>query len=380
MKLRKPRTRVQWTAVIAVGAVLAGAAFWIVAPYNIAASNPHLPGVNALLRGYLHNAVRTWSLGIAVPDHIDLDDPALIARGAGHFETGCAPCHGAPGRRRSPVVLGMRPEPPDLSAAAEGFRAHELYWIALNGFKYTGMPAWPAQLRPEEPWAMAAFLLRYPELDAAGYQELAYGAVDPRGSLSGAATGFGSAAGAVGGTVENCSRCHGRDGLGRGGVAPRLAGQSRAYLLQAIEAYADGSRPSGFMQPIAASLTDEEREEVARYFAELPRFAAAGGEPAAEPLIEAGARLAAGEGAANDVPSCLACHGPQAQPERRELYPHIAGQDRRWLETWLRLWREQALGSTPFADVMHEAARPLRDDQIEALAAFFAAGASAPSD
>ena len=33
----------------------------------------------------------------------------------------------------------------------------ELFWIVKNGFKYTGMPAWPAQGRDDEVWAQVAF-------------------------------------------------------------------------------------------------------------------------------------------------------------------------------------------------------------------------------
>lgn len=380
MRLRWPRTPVQWIAAAAGALLLLGAAFYVVAPYNIAASIPHLPGVRPLLKGYLYNSVRTWSLGEAPPERLDLDDPALVARGAGHFETGCAPCHGAPGRPRNPVVRGMRPEPPELGDAARHLADRELYWIVLNGFKYTGMPAWAAQRRREEPWALAAFLRRYPELDAAGYRALAYGPVAARAEVSdGHAISFGGLNARLGDTLHNCARCHGLDGLGRGGVAPKLAGQSAAYLVETLEAYASGARPSGFMQPLAAALPPGERHRIAEHYAGLPRFDREAEQPAPDALVAEGARLAARGDAARDIPSCLACHGPDAEPPRRPQYPHIAGQDRRWLVAWLRLWREEAFGGTRYAQVMHEAARTLDDAEIDALAAFFAAGARAPA-
>ncbi len=375
MKLRRPRSRRQWAAAAAGGLLLLGAAFWFVAPYNIAASLPHLPGVSALLHGYLVNAVRTWSLGEAPPRDIDLDDPALVALGAGHFESGCAPCHGAPGRARNPLVGGMRPEPPSLDGIGGKFADRELYWIARHGFKYTGMPAWPTQERPDEPWALAAFLRRYGSLDAEAYRRLAYGPAEPRRALDeGASISFGGLTGRLEEPLDNCARCHGADGLGRDGVAPKLAGQSEAYLAASLEGYAGGARPSGFMEPLAAELTAGERRRLAAHFAALPRFAATGSEADAE-LLATGARLAGEGDPRRDIPSCLACHGPEAEPPRRALYPHIAGQDARWLERWLRLWRDKPLGATRFANVMHEAARFLTDAEIEALAAFFAAGA-----
>src|SRR5688500_10415819 len=39
----------------------------------------------------------------------------------------------------------------------------------------TGMPAWPAQQRDDEVWAMTAFLRRLPQLDADEYQRLTRG-------------------------------------------------------------------------------------------------------------------------------------------------------------------------------------------------------------
>ena len=43
-----------------------------------------------------------------------------------------------------------------------------------------------------------------------------------------------------------------------------------------------------------------------------------------------------------------------------------------------RLWRERNWGATEFGHLMHVAAKPLDDRQIEALAVFFAAGGGAP--
>jgi cytochrome c553 len=340
--------------------------FWLAAPYNIAASVPHLPGVSWLLNGYMKNAVRTWSLGAPEPPpEIDLEDDALAALGAGHFESGCAPCHGAPGRARNPVVLGQRPNPPTLQGPAAGYADRELWWIVRNGFKYTAMPAWPAQLRKDEPWALAAFLRRLPELEAEAYRELAYGGVEPRGL--GEAMSFGGLNARLTGAFENCARCHGVDGRGREGAAPRLAGQSEAYLKWTLDAYAAGARASGFMQPQAAALNEAQRAELAARFAALPPGPPA---PAVDPALVARGRALAETGDPGDeVPACLACHGGE---EMREGFPRIRGQHRRWLETWLRLWRDMQLGGTRYAGLMHEAAKDLTDPQITALAAYFA--------
>ncbi len=380
---RRTRRRLQVLGALAIAGVL----FYAAAPYNIAASVPHLPGVRPLLKGYLDNAIRTWSLGMERPEGIDLSDPSLIARGAGHFETGCAPCHGAPGRARSPVVLGMRPAPPDLKDRIPRYADRELAWIAENGLKYSGMPAWPATGRPREPWAMAAFLRRYPDLDGPAYRALAFGPSMPPGSLGRSRSiAFGRLTPAFDETLADCARCHGDDGLGRGGVAPRLAGQSEAYLAAVLAAYATGARPSGFMQPVAAALAPAEIDRLAAHYAGLPApgeahlsMADGEGETAAadDTLLAEGARIAVTGDPDRDVPACVACHGPGPAADRRPAYPHIAGQHRAFLTTWLTLWRERPLGDGPYAAVMHEAAFSLTDRQIRALSAWYAAGAPA---
>lgn len=66
-----------------------------------------------------------------------------------------------------------------------------------------------------------------------------------------------------------CAMCHGVDGLGRGAVSP-IAGRRQTDLEAALLGYRDGSRPSGFMQPYAATLSDRQIAEAARYYAGLP--------------------------------------------------------------------------------------------------------------
>ena len=373
MRLPRPQSLLGWTACLAAAAVGAATLFVWAAPYNIAARIPHPPGVAWLLHTYMENSVRTWSRGMEPPDWADLDDPALVQLGAGHFETGCAPCHGAPGRPPNPLTREMRPAAPPLDVPAEEYEPHELYWIVRNGLKYTGMPAWSGAGRDDEPWALAAFLQRYPELDAQTYAELAYGAEAPTDLAASRRFAFGGMTDRLGTLTANCARCHGADGLGRDGTAPKIAGQARAFLETTLAAFAYGRRPSGIMEPIAAALSPEEIAQLAEHYADLPRFEGTAGDPS--DLARVGAELAS-RGTA-ETPSCLSCHGENLTPPRNPMYPRIAGQEERFLVIWLRLWRERPFGGTDYALVMHEAARWLSDVEIAALAAYFASGAPA---
>ncbi len=75
-----------------------------------------------------------------------------------------------------------------------------------------------------------------------------------------------------------------------------------------------------------------------------------------------------------NVPACLGCHGRQ---DRSPLYPSIAGQPARYIETQLGLFRAGKRGGTRFGHLMANAAKGLTDDDVRALAAYFSRSAAA---
>jgi cytochrome c553 len=208
----------------------------------------------------MQRSVAAHAPELTVPD---LNDPNLVARGALHYATGCAACHGAPGELASPIAQQMTPVPPGLYGAWRDFDPSQLFWIIQNGVKLTAMPAWPAPQRSDEIWDMVAFVEHLRTLTTPDYLALIG---NPQESWLPApppstAPRFGAAA---------CARCHGADGRGRSGIAPTLAGHTEEYLESALRAYRDGSTPSGFMQPVTAQLSDAQIVAAARYYAGLP--------------------------------------------------------------------------------------------------------------
>lgn len=67
-----------------------------------------------------------------------------------------------------------------------------------------------------------------------------------------------------------CVACHGANGISAIPNYPNLAGQKELYLVDAIKAYRDGIRKNPIMQPMAASLSDEDIANLAAYFSSLP--------------------------------------------------------------------------------------------------------------
>ena len=66
-----------------------------------------------------------------------------------------------------------------------------------------------------------------------------------------------------------CGSCHGLDGAGNRVKFPRLAGQSRAYIVKQLNDFRDGHRQNdgGQMLEAATELNETDRGRVADWFA-----------------------------------------------------------------------------------------------------------------
>lgn len=342
----------------------------------IKASSGHWKITRWFLDFAMSRSFSTYSFGIEAPP---LDDPALVMRGAGHYEGACRPCHGSVTGALPAIPRAMTPRPPLLPDKVGTWEPSELFAIVKHGVKFTGMPAWPAQQRDDEVWAVVAFLRWMPQLDAAQYRQLS--GADFSTSSPPPVADLAEVSGRPPSTVlQTCARCHGLDGLGRGfGAFPKLAGQRVAYLENALRAYATGRRHSGIMQPIAEGLSEEVRRELAVYYAGLPSDASS---PEAQELRsllpaprwqfsaarqEHGAQVAAG--VVDGVPACLQCHGEG--PVNR-AYPILAGQYAGYLELQLRLFKDGQRGGSEYAHIMRKVVQRLTPEQAAAAAEFFA--------
>ena len=341
---------------VAVGAValpaiiLLGA--WI-GFFNVGASTGHWKVTAWFLNFAMRSAVRTYALAVDAPKTLDRRG---VQPAAAHFVRGCAICHGAPGELRSPAVLRMLPQPPDLAARVDDWTDAQLFRIVKHGIRFTGMPSWPARDRDDEVWAMVAFLRELPKLDAPGFQALAF-------AEHGAEAGQESATPHA---LTDCMRCHGAAGEGRSGLVPVLAGQKEAYLLASLEAFASGDRASGFMALPVTGLASAEMAAVAHHFATQPPVSGKADEAPPE-VIDAGRRIAELGMPEKNVPACSSCHVGSRNP----IYPRLDGQHAPYLERQLELFRSEARGGTPFWRIMATVAQRLTDQDIKAVSAYF---------
>jgi|SRR5699024_7245943 len=66
--------------------------------------------------------------------------------------------------------------------------------------------------------------------------------------------------------AKPCAACHGKGGHSTTALFPILAGQYKSYLMQALKDYRSGKRKSAIMNGMAASLSDQQIEQLASFF------------------------------------------------------------------------------------------------------------------
>ena len=359
-------TKHPWMVVGAMGfgMIIIAAAVVISGVIPVRASSGHWAITAAILDFAKTRSVSTYSWTATAPR---LDDEGLILRGAGHYHVACAPCHGGPATRITPTVAASTPPPPDLISRLGRWAPEELFTIVKHGIKFTGMPAWPAQQRDDEVWAMVAFLQRLPQLDATAYRRLTD--AEPTETLPEfGLPDLGAKAPSL--VRDLCWRCHGVNGTGKGkGAFPSLAGQRAEYLYGSLRAFRDNERFSATMSEIAAKLGDNDMREIAAYFAALPSKRP---EPVADAASVARGRTIAAAGFPDrDIPRCAECHGPSAVP-KNPAYPVLAAQDAAYLTSQLVLLQERRRGGTPNVELMHVFVNRLGRGEILDVAQYFA--------
>ena len=73
---------------------------------------------------------------------------------------------------------------------------------------------------------------------------------------------------------EVCQACHGMDGNSQSPDYPKIGGQYPDYLAKALRDYKSGARKNAIMAGFAGSLSKQDIENVAAYYASQPAVVA----------------------------------------------------------------------------------------------------------
>ncbi len=163
--------------------------------------------------------------------------------------------------------------------------------------------------------------------------------------------------------LQQCTMCHGAQGVSTAD-APNLAGQYREVLIKQLTDYRSGDRPSSsVMQGLAAALSDRDIDDLAAYYADLPKPRTR--EPPHAGAIPALVRV--GDPLRNIAP-CASCHGGIDQ---KPGTPWLEGMPKRYVADQLAAFASGARRNDSHAQ-MRNMARHLTKPEIESLATYYA--------
>ncbi|MFZ2652939.1 MAG: c-type cytochrome [Burkholderiaceae bacterium] len=177
------------------------------------------------------------------------------------------------------------------------------------------------------------------------------------------------------GKVAMCIGCHAIPGYQASfpeiHKVPMIAGQGAKYIVAALTAYQKGERKHPTMRSIAASMNEQDMADVAAYYEEQGKAAAASvASPAPTPPPAVAELLKKG--------ACASCHGENLSKPIDPSYPKLAGQHADYLFVALKAYQieknPQVGRSNP---VMMGMARPFTQQELKALSAYIA---SMPGD
>jgi cytochrome c553 len=174
--------------------------------------------------------------------------------------------------------------------------------------------------------------------------------------LFGSAGSYAQAA-AVAGPTDNCTECHGSDGLGFKPGIPHLNGQPEALLTNMITAFQQGKRSTKVKmhRDIAAAEVAPLAKHYAAQKAQRPKSATK------PELVARGETLYQNR--------CADCHVDNGRDSDKEA-PLVAAQDMNYLVAQTLAFKA---GERKFPFLMDGAYKDLSDEDLTAIAHFFAA-------
>ncbi|MFC5496060.1 c-type cytochrome [Caenimonas terrae] len=168
--------------------------------------------------------------------------------------------------------------------------------------------------------------------------------------------------------VAMCVGCHGIKGYQASFPevyrVPMISGQSAKYIVSALTAYKQGDRKHPTMRAIAGSLTEQDINDVANFYA-------ANGVEAGQQLPEKLSKEPDAQVAAlMNKAQCVSCHGANFS-KPIDVYPKIAGQHKDYLFAALRAYKSE---NNPIMGrnnaVMGAVAKQFSNAELKELAAY----------
>lgn len=164
-----------------------------------------------------------------------------------------------------------------------------------------------------------------------------------------------------------CGACHGQDGNSVGAQFPKLAGQNASYIEAQLQNFKSGKRQNPIMQPQAQKLSDQDMQDLAAYFSSQTVQV---GE-AVPGQVKQGEQIYRNGNSAENVPACLACHGPDGAGNPLMKIPALRGQHSAYVAAQLQAYAAgQRTTDSGSGKMMETIASRLTSAEIQAVASY----------
>ena len=160
----------------------------------------------------------------------------------------------------------------------------------------------------------------------------------------------------------NCTMCHGAQGTSSSD-APNLAGQYPEVIIKQLLDYKSGRRTHSLMEQLSQPLSDQEMNELAVYFASLPkaRTAPTTYDESLPALVRVGDPM-------RNIAPCISCHGGVDQ---KLGAPWLEGMPKAYLVGQIEAFRKGTRANDPQAQ-MRNMVRTINDTEVDEVATFYA--------
>lgn len=162
-----------------------------------------------------------------------------------------------------------------------------------------------------------------------------------------------------------CQACHVADGTRGAPANPILVGQHAGYIVKQLSEFKSGKRKNAIMTAMASTLSDEQMQDIAAFYASKPTPPGAAKN---KNTVLLGEQIYRGGIAARQVPACAGCHTPTGAGIPIQ-YPRIGSQHAEYLETQLATFRSgERANNAPMTAI----ASRLFDTEMKAVADYIA--------
>lgn len=166
-----------------------------------------------------------------------------------------------------------------------------------------------------------------------------------------------------------CVACHQTNGAGMnipsGESWPALAGLSAEYLAKQMHDIKAGTRNSPTMMPFASMLNDQQINDIAVYYSQLPATQGQGEANVSAEDLAHGEKLALQGDWDRYIVPCKTCHGPD-NLGAGTVFPRLAGQHAGYIANQLTAWQAGKRDNDP-QHLMAAIAERMNEKDIHAV-------------